>query len=86
MPRDEHLRTHITLGTLCVSIQRFIEADAEDAVYRAPIIDYHHPNDYGQKGITGLRKFLSHAEAERDYLTGVSRCRYCSRTAVIAFR
>lgn len=72
MIKEEFLKLHETLEELCVSIQAFIDHHAEHAIYRAPIIDYHHPDDYRQKEIVGLTKFLSNAKAERDYVAGVS--------------
>ena len=72
MVKEEHLKLLKTLEELCESIQAFIDHHAEHAIYRAPIIDYHHPDDYRQKEIVGLTKFLSNAKAERDYVVGVS--------------
>ena len=63
------------LQSLHQDIQTFIDTTAQAAQYRAPIIDWHHrdhPHEYGQKDITGLRKFLSTVQAERDYVQGVS--------------
>ncbi len=72
MSREECSRTLATLENLCASIREFIDHHAQHATYRAPIIDYHHPDDYRQRGITGLKKFLGHAEAEREYVVKVS--------------
>jgi hypothetical protein len=60
------------LQRLCQSIQDFNKYTLPSALYRAPVIDWHHPDDYSQKAIAGLRKFLSTAEAERDHVAGVS--------------
>jgi hypothetical protein len=57
---------------LCDSIQAFLDHEVDEATYCAPVIDYHHPDDYRQNGIPGLRKFLTHAESEREYVIGVS--------------
>ena len=59
------------LKDLCTSTRTFQQGDAALAIYRSPIIDYRHPDGYGQKGIAGLSKFLSHAETERDHVSGV---------------
>lgn len=72
------------LEDLCVSIHDCIAHTQPAALYRAPIIDWHHPDDYAQKGITGLRKFLGTAEAERDHVAGVScffRCYVSAKEA-----
>lgn len=63
---------HDALTNLCKDIERWISEVAPLAQYRAPIIDWHHPDDYGQRGIQGLRKFLAHAAAERDHVESVS--------------
>jgi hypothetical protein len=63
---------HNALTNLCKDIERWISKVAPSAQYRAPIIDWHHPDDYGQRGIQGLRKFLAHAAAERDHVESVS--------------
>ena len=60
------------LDLLCADITHFIAQVAPRAQYRAPIIDWHHAGDYAQKDIAGLRKFLAAAEAERQYVEGVS--------------
>jgi hypothetical protein len=59
------------LSRLCADIQEFIAHTAPRAQYRAPIIDWHHADDYAQKDIAGLKKFLGAAEAERSYVEGV---------------
>ncbi len=69
---EQHSHLKATLENLCISIRGFIDQDVDRAVYKAPIIDHHHPDDYQQRAITGLKKFLGHAEAERDYVSGVS--------------
>lgn len=56
---------------LCEDIQHFIAHTAPRAQYRAPIIDWHHADDYAQKDIAGLKKFLGAAESERSYVEGV---------------
>jgi hypothetical protein len=61
---DGAQEVHDALTNLCKDIERWISEVAPLAQYRAPIIDWHHPDDYGQRGIQGLRKFLAHAAAE----------------------
>jgi len=68
---DEIRKVQIALTELCIALRHFLSNEIDDATYQAPIIDYHHPDDYRQKGIAGLRKFLSHAETEKDYVTSV---------------
>lgn len=60
------------LQDLCTSIQHFATDILPQILYRAPVIDWHHPDDYSQSAVTGLRKFLSAAEAERDHVAGVN--------------
>ncbi|ORY26616.1 hypothetical protein BCR39DRAFT_540799 [Naematelia encephala] len=67
---EEVRRTQNALQDLCTSIQSFISN--ADGHFVSPVIDYHHPNDYSQRGIQGIRKFLSQAESERDYVTGLA--------------
>lgn len=62
------------LERLCEDIEHFIVHLAHRAQYRAPIIDWHHADDYAQKDIVGLKKFLAAAEAERQYVEGVCPC------------
>ncbi|OCF78610.1 hypothetical protein I204_00552 [Kwoniella mangroviensis CBS 8886] len=54
------------------SIQHFINESSEDAIYKAPIIDWHHPNSYKQSAIVGLKKFLLAVENERDYIDSLA--------------
>lgn len=61
-----------SLQVLCDSISNFKQTQAHSSTYRSPIIDYAHPDDYSQRAITGLTKFLNHAENERDYVQAVS--------------
>jgi hypothetical protein len=61
-----------SLDDLCNAIKHFALNDAKKAIYKAPIIDHFHPDDYHQDGISGLKKFLGTVEAERDYVDGVS--------------
>ncbi|WVQ63285.1 uncharacterized protein L199_001437 [Kwoniella botswanensis] len=56
------------INDLLYSIQQFIDESSEDAIYKAPIIDWHHPNSYKQSTIVGLKKFLLSVENERDYI------------------
>ncbi|WVF68068.1 hypothetical protein IAT40_002831 [Kwoniella sp. CBS 6097] len=60
------------IHSLLSSINNFISASAESATYKAPIIDWHHPDSYRQSGITGLKKFLSTVETERDYIDSLA--------------
>lgn len=60
-----------SLQDLCNSIRQFKEEYIDQATFSSPIIDHFHPDDYDQRGITGLNKFLGHAETERDYVKGV---------------
>jgi hypothetical protein len=75
---DQVKHAHDALKKLCVDIERFVQHEARAAEYRAPIIDWHHPDDYGQRGIQGIRKFLAQATTERDHVAGVS----CRKTAL----
>lgn len=68
---DIHEQLNV-LQRLCTDIRTVLEKDIESVTYRAPVIDWHHPNDYCQQGVQGLRKFLGHAENERDHLLGVN--------------
>ncbi|OCF33695.1 hypothetical protein I316_04769 [Kwoniella heveanensis BCC8398] len=60
------------IHALLSSIDDFIAHSAESATYKAPIIDWHHPDSYRQSGITGLKKFLSTVETERDYIDSLA--------------
>ena len=68
---DAVLLTLRQLEDLCTAIQDFYDHELPLVLYRAPVIDYFHPEDYRQKAITGLRKFKDTAEAERDYVAAV---------------
>jgi hypothetical protein len=68
---DEINRSAEALKSLCEDIRSFLATDIDHATYTAPVIDFHHPDDYRQKGIAGLRKYLNHAETERDYVISV---------------
>lgn len=61
-----------SLNQLCVSISDFKQHRLEQATYHSPVIDHFHPDDYSQRAVTGLTKFLGHAETERDHVLGVS--------------
>lgn len=69
---DQVQKAYDELHQLCTSIKHFQENYQNQAIYKSPIIDHFHPEDYSQRGITGFNKFLSHAEAERDYVGAVS--------------
>ncbi|WWC98589.1 hypothetical protein V866_005481 [Kwoniella sp. B9012] len=60
------------INDLLISIQQFIDESSEDAIYKAPIIDWHHPNSYKQSTIVGLKKFLLSVENERDYIDSLA--------------
>lgn len=60
------------LQDICTSIEHWRKDVLPFAQYRAPIVDWHHPDDYAQKGVAGLRKFQSTVEAERDHVASVS--------------
>jgi hypothetical protein len=61
------------LVAICDAIEDWRTYNLPQAIYQAPIIDWHHPDDYTQKGIAGLRKFQSTVQAERDHVARVSR-------------
>jgi hypothetical protein len=65
---------HAQLQALCAAISEF---EQHTAVYHAPVIDHHHPGDYGQKSIAGLSRFHSIAKHELKYLESVSVCNMC---------
>ncbi|WWC72557.1 uncharacterized protein I206_106519 [Kwoniella pini CBS 10737] len=58
---------------LLISVEKFINEESELAIYKAPIIDFHHPNSYKQQTIIGLKKFLLSVENERDYIESLSK-------------
>lgn len=60
------------LQELCTTIENWKTQILPQAIYRAPIIDWHHPDGYTQDGIAGLRKFQSAVEAERNHVESVS--------------
>lgn len=66
------LATQKQLHALHADIQRFIDLYLDHAIFRAPVLDYYNPEGYRQTTITGLKKFLSHAEAESSFVDGVS--------------
>jgi len=68
---EEVKRVLDSLNELCNSILAFKQDRVEQAIYHAPIVDHYHPDDYQQRAITGLSKFLGHAETERDHVLGV---------------
>lgn len=60
------------LDKLCLAIKAFSDTAPRTKHYKAPVIDHFHPDGYGQRTIAGLSRFLSHAQAEKDYVEGVS--------------
>lgn len=63
---------HHALDQLCTAVKAFSDSAPRTVHYRAPVIDHFHPDGYTQRTIAGLSRFLSHAQAERDYVEGVS--------------
>ncbi|WRT70683.1 uncharacterized protein IL334_007681 [Kwoniella shivajii] len=59
------------INELISSINQFIEEEAELATYKAPIIDWHHPDSYSQSSIIGLNKFQSSVETEKGYINSL---------------
>jgi hypothetical protein len=72
------------LDQLCLAIKAFSDSAPSRIYYKAPVIDHFHPNGYGQRAIAGLSRFLSHAQAERDYVEGVSESRSRSLSSATA--
>ncbi|WVQ95624.1 hypothetical protein IAU59_002722 [Kwoniella sp. CBS 9459] len=70
---DQIVLAQQQIHALLESINDFIANSAESATYKAPIIDWHHPDSYRQSGITGLKKFLSTVETERDYIDSLAK-------------
>lgn len=69
---EEVEKAYRALDDLCHAIESFQAQNIDEAIYRAPIIDHFHPDDYSQKGVAGLSRFYSHCKSERDYVDGVS--------------
>jgi hypothetical protein len=69
---EEVERVLESLNGLCNSISEFKQDRLEQAIYHSPVIDHYHPDDYSQRAVTGLSKFMGHAETERDHVLSVS--------------
>ncbi|KAK4686712.1 hypothetical protein P7C73_g3412, partial [Tremellales sp. Uapishka_1] len=59
------------LRQACAAIKRFMDEEIEHAIYRAPVIDFHHPKGYQQTTVLGLKKFLTAVENETTYVESV---------------
>jgi hypothetical protein len=76
-------KAHKALDDLCNAISEFQTEGLDSTIYRAPIIDHFHPDDYSQKSVAGLSRFHSHCKTERDYVEGVSRLSVCRGAYVL---
>ncbi|WVQ85974.1 hypothetical protein IAT38_008142 [Cryptococcus sp. DSM 104549] len=68
---DQVNTTRDQVHALLNSIKTF-SASSENATYRAPVIDWHHPDSYRQSAVAGLKKFLGAVENERDYIDALA--------------
>ncbi|ORX41036.1 hypothetical protein BD324DRAFT_647934 [Kockovaella imperatae] len=68
---QEVVKVRDELEQLCIDIRTFQKDIQPTSLFKAPVIDHFHPNNYSQKAIAGLRKFLDAVEAERDHVAGI---------------
>jgi len=65
--------TQRQLEALCASIREFRIDHVPELLYRAPVIDYHHPTGYQQSIVLGLSKFLRSCEQEIEIIKAVRK-------------
>ncbi|WWC92273.1 uncharacterized protein L201_007227 [Kwoniella dendrophila CBS 6074] len=65
---DQLLLAQQQVNNLLDSINKFIEEESENAIYKSPIIDWNHPLTYNQSSIIGIKKFKLSIENEKDYI------------------
>lgn len=62
------------LHTLAADITAYAHELPPGDRYYPPIIDWHHPTEYGQAEIGGLSKFLNHVVKEKSIVDAVGVC------------